>query len=141
MKIGIIGLGDIAQKAYLPVITQLPNVELVFCTRDAKTLSSLAQQYRIKESCQDYRQLPAFGVDAVMIHAATHVHFQIAEYFLKQSIPTFVDKPLADSAQQVEQLYKIAAIANQPLYVALIADTFRSTTTICQTYKKAMSLI
>ncbi|MDF5360288.1 Gfo/Idh/MocA family oxidoreductase, partial [Vibrio parahaemolyticus] len=86
MKIGIIGLGDIAQKAYLPVITQLPNVELVFCTRDAETLSSLAQQYRIKESCQDYRQLPAFGVDAVMIHAATHVHFQIAEYFLKQSI-------------------------------------------------------
>lgn len=76
-----------------------------------------------------------------MIHAATHVHFQIAEYFLKQSIPTFVDKPLADSAQQVEQLYEIAAIANQPLYVALIADTFRSTTTICQTYKKAMSLI
>ncbi|HCE4528906.1 TPA: Gfo/Idh/MocA family oxidoreductase [Vibrio parahaemolyticus] len=117
MKIGIIGLGGIAQKAYLPVITQLPNVELVFCTRDAKTLSSLAQQYRIKESCQDYRQLPAFGVDAVMIHAATHVHFQIAEYFLKQSIPTFVDKPLADSAQQVEQLYEIAAIANQPLYV------------------------
>ncbi|MCA2447966.1 gfo/Idh/MocA family oxidoreductase, partial [Vibrio alginolyticus] len=47
MKIGIIGLGDIAQKAYLPAITQLPNVELVFCTRDAKTLSSLAQQYRI----------------------------------------------------------------------------------------------
>ncbi|MEF1307816.1 gfo/Idh/MocA family oxidoreductase, partial [Vibrio owensii] len=35
MKIGIIGLGDIAQKAYLPVITQLPNVELVFCTRNA----------------------------------------------------------------------------------------------------------
>ncbi|OXE29927.1 oxidoreductase, partial [Vibrio parahaemolyticus] len=97
--------------------TQLPNVELVFCTRDAETLSSLAQQYRIMENCQDYRQLTAFGVDAVMIHAATHVHFQIAEYFLKQSIPTFVDKPLADSAQQVEQLYEIAAIANQPLYV------------------------
>ncbi|CAI2325393.1 hypothetical protein IFVP22_C210118 [Vibrio parahaemolyticus] len=44
MKIGIIGLGDIAQKAYLPVITQLPNVELVFCTRDAEALSSLTQQ-------------------------------------------------------------------------------------------------
>ena len=28
MKIAIIGLGDIAQKAYLPVITKLPGVEL-----------------------------------------------------------------------------------------------------------------
>lgn len=32
MKIGIIGLGDIAQKAYLPAITQHSDVELVFCT-------------------------------------------------------------------------------------------------------------
>lgn len=36
MKIGIIGLGDIAQKAYLPVITQLPNVELVFVPETPK---------------------------------------------------------------------------------------------------------
>lgn len=81
MKIGIIGLGDIAQKAYLPVITQLPNIELVFCTRNPNTLESLAKQYRISEICQDYQQLLHFGVDAVMIHAATSVHLQIAAFF------------------------------------------------------------
>lgn len=57
MKIGIIGLGDIAQKAYLPVITQLPNIELVFCTRNANALESLAKQYRISETCQDYQAI------------------------------------------------------------------------------------
>lgn len=117
MKIGIIGLGDIAQKAYLPVITQLPDIDLVFCTRNTTTLSALAQQYRIAETCQDYQQLMNFGVDAVMIHAATSVHFQIAEYFLNQGIPTFVDKPLADTAAEVEKLYEISAQSNQPLYV------------------------
>lgn len=117
MKIGIVGLGDIAQKAYLPVITQLPNIDLVFCTRNADTLTSLAQQYRVIDTCQDYQQLMSFGVDAVMIHAATNVHFQIAEYFLKQGIPTFVDKPLADSAEQVERLYEVSAQTAQPLYV------------------------
>ncbi|MDV6252364.1 Gfo/Idh/MocA family oxidoreductase [Vibrio sp. EA2] len=117
MKIGIIGLGDIAQKAYLPVITQLPNIDLVFCTRNTTTLGALAQQYRISETCQDYQQLMNFGVDAVMIHAATSVHFQIAEYFLKQGIPTFVDKPLTDNATEVEKLYEISAQTNQPLYV------------------------
>ncbi len=117
MKIGIIGLGDIAQKAYLPLITQLPAIELVFCTRNADTLASLAQQYRVEESCQDYKQLVHFGVDAVMIHAATDTHFQIAEFFLKQGIPTFVDKPLCDNAVAVEKLYEISAQTTQPLYV------------------------
>jgi virulence factor len=117
MKIGIIGLGDIAQKAYLPVITQLPNVKLVFCTRNADTLNTLALQYRITETCQDYQQLIGMGVDAVMIHAATSVHPQIASFFLEQGIPTFVDKPLADSTAEVEKLYELAEHVKQPLYV------------------------
>lgn len=97
MKIGIIGLGDIAQKAYLPVITQLPGVELIFCTRNADTLSSLASQYRIADTCTDYRDVLNFNPDAVMIHAATAVHPEIASFFLSHGIPTFVDKPLATS--------------------------------------------
>ncbi len=117
MKIGIIGLGDIAQKAYLPIITQRQDVHPVFCTRNADTLKQLSSKYRVDQICRDYQQLLGMGVDAVMIHAATNVHFDIASFFLKNGIPTFVDKPLADSAEEVEQLYVIAAQQNQPLYV------------------------
>lgn len=117
MKIGIIGLGDIAQKAYLPVITQLPGVELIFCTRNADTLSSLASQYRIADTCSDYRDVLNFNPDAVMIHAATAVHPEIASFFLSHGIPTFVDKPLADSTAACEQLYEVAEKHQQPLYV------------------------
>lgn len=117
MKIGIIGLGDIAQKAYLPIITQLENVQPVFCTRNPEVLKQLAQKYRVDQYCEDYQELLTLGVDAVMIHAATRVHFDIASFFLKNGVPTFVDKPLADSAEEVEQLYTIAAKYNQPLYV------------------------
>lgn len=38
MKVAMIGLGDIAQKAYLPVLAQLPDVELILCTRNQHTL-------------------------------------------------------------------------------------------------------
>jgi len=117
MKIGIIGLGDIAQKAYLPVMAQLEGIELVFCTRNLKTLTQLAQRYRVNEYCQDYRTLLNMQVDVVMIHAATQVHVEIAAFFLEQGIPTFVDKPLADSAEEVESLYQLAGKVNQPLYV------------------------
>lgn len=117
MKIAIIGLGDIAQKAYLPVITQLEGVELVFCTRNSDTLARLSNKYRVKEYCTDYKLLPQFNVDAVMIHAATSAHPEIARYFLHQGIATFVDKPLANSAALCEELYELAEIKSQPLYV------------------------
>ncbi|WP_047042418.1 Gfo/Idh/MocA family protein [Vibrio mexicanus] len=117
MKIGIIGLGDIAQKAYLPVITQKTGIELVFCTRQPETVKRLSQQYRINEYCTQYQDLLKHSVDAVMIHAATAVHHEIAQFFLSHNIPTFVDKPLADSAAQCEELYDIADKHQQPLYV------------------------
>ncbi|MBE4572279.1 oxidoreductase [Vibrio navarrensis] len=117
MKIAIIGLGDIAQKAYLPVICQTAGIELVFCTRNAQTLAQLAQQYRVTEVCQDYRQLLEMKVDAVMIHAATQIHYEIAAFFLQHGIATFVDKPLADNAREVEALYELAIRQQQPLYV------------------------
>ncbi len=37
MKIAMIGLGSIARKAYLPVLSAVDGAELVFCTRDPET--------------------------------------------------------------------------------------------------------
>lgn len=117
MKIAIIGLGDIAQKAYLPILTQLENVELVFCTRNPGTLHRLAKKYRINTVYQDYRELNKANVDAVMIHSSTVSHPTIAAYFLQQGIATFVDKPLADNAFDCEKLYELAARHHVPLFM------------------------
>ena len=117
MKLAIVGLGDIAQKAHLPVITQINGLELVFCTRDKNTLKKLAKQYRIHECYSDYRELIKAGIDAVMIHSSTVSHVQIATFFLQQGLPTFVDKPLADNAFDCETLYELAEKNQQPLYM------------------------
>lgn len=117
MKLGIIGLGDIAQKAYLPITTALEDIELILCSRNEEVVSALAKQYRINHICNDYKQLLDHKVDAVMVHAATAVHPEIASLFLKSGIPTFVDKPLADSAAACETLYELAEKYQQPLYV------------------------
>ncbi|EGQ8138533.1 Gfo/Idh/MocA family protein [Vibrio cholerae] len=117
MKIAMIGLGDIAQKAYLPVLAQWPDIELVLCTRNPKVLGTLATRYRVSATCTDYRDVLQYGVDAVMVHAATDVHSTLAALFLRLGIPTFVDKPLAASAQECENLYELAEKHHQPLYV------------------------
>ncbi|WP_028863429.1 Gfo/Idh/MocA family protein [Psychromonas aquimarina] len=117
MRIAVIGIGDIAQKAYLPVLTQLKGVELVFCTRNKNRLQQLALQYRIKEVYQDYRQLSKVNIDAVMIHSSTASHPEICAYFLQLGLPVFVDKPLADNAFDCERLYELAEKSRLPLYM------------------------
>lgn len=117
MKIAHIGLGDIAQKAYLPFTTSQSDIQPIFCTRDPGTLNALARQHRVTETTTHYQAVLNFQPDAVMIHAATSIHPEIARFFLEHGIATFVDKPLADSYQECEALYHLAEQKQVPLYV------------------------
>ncbi|WP_273761487.1 Gfo/Idh/MocA family protein [Aeromonas hydrophila] len=117
MRIALIGLGDIAQKAYLPLLASDERVTPLLCTRSPEVLGKLARQYRIAECFTEMDALLASRPDAVLIHAATAVHHEIAEQCLRVGIPTFVDKPLCDSAAEVEALANLAMAQDCPLFV------------------------
>lgn len=108
MKIGIIGLGDIAQKAYLPLITQLEEVDPYFCTRTESILKQLGEKYRVDNLYTSAAQLLKEDIDAAFVHAATEAHYSLVKRLLKNKIPTFVDKPLTYHLEQTEELIKLA---------------------------------
>jgi len=108
MRIAMIGLGDIAQKAYLPLISNSPNITPILCTRNIKTIERLSQKYRIKETCTELKELILLKPDAVMIHSNTESHFTLAKQCLTAGIPIFIDKPISYHYHQCEALINIA---------------------------------
>ena len=116
MRIAMIGLGDIAQKAYLPLLASDERVTPLLCTRNPSVLEKLARQYRIAECFTDVAAMLASRPDAVMIHAATAVHSQIAEQCLRAGLPTFVDKPLCDNLAEAEALANLAVAQDCALF-------------------------
>ncbi|MFH9616556.1 Gfo/Idh/MocA family protein [Streptomyces pratensis] len=110
MKVGCIGLGDIAQKAYLPVLTTLPGVELHLQTRTPATLAAVAGAHRIPGArChEDLGSLLSQGLDAAFVHAPTAAHAEIVGQLLEAGVPTYVDKPLAYELEESERLVALA---------------------------------
>lgn len=117
MRIALLGLGDIAQKAYLPLVTGHTEIVPLLCTRNAQVLAQFAQQYRIEETYSDLAELIAAKPDAVMIHSATSSHFAIATRLLQAGIAVFVDKPVSDRLPECEQLINLAEQKNLPFFV------------------------
>ncbi|MFF5188523.1 Gfo/Idh/MocA family protein [Streptomyces sp. NPDC000345] len=110
MKVGCIGLGDIAQKAYLPVLGALPGIELHLQTRTAATLERVADTLRLP-AAQRHRDLDALlgaGLDAAFVHAPTGAHPEIVARLLEAGVPTYVDKPLAYRLADSERLVRLA---------------------------------
>lgn len=117
MRIALLGLGDIAQKAYLPLIAAMPGITPLLCTRQAAVLHQLMQQYRIKEGYTELTQLIAAKPDAVMIHSSTDSHFSIATTLLNAGIAVFIDKPLSYNLAECEQLLALAERRKLLLFV------------------------
>ncbi|MFJ2260998.1 Gfo/Idh/MocA family protein [Streptomyces sp. NPDC087844] len=119
MKVGCIGLGDIALKAYLPVLATRPGLELHLHTRTPATLTRVADSLHVPAGRRhtDLAELLAQGLDAAFVHAPTHAHPEIVNRLLEAGVPTYVDKPIAYELADSERLVRLAEERNTSLAV------------------------
>ncbi|MDX3729795.1 Gfo/Idh/MocA family protein [Streptomyces caniscabiei] len=110
MKVGCIGLGDIARKAYLPVLGTRPGLELHLQTRTPATLTGVADSLHLPPDRRhtDLDALLAQDLDAAFVHAPTTAHPEIVARLLEAGVPTYVDKPLAYELADSERLVRLA---------------------------------
>jgi len=127
-RIAMIGLGDIARKAYLPVLGPRADVALVFVTRNTQALAELGAAWRVERLHADLDTALADGLDGALVHAATAAHPGIVRRLLEAGVPTLVDKPLADNAADSEALVDLAETRGVSLMVGFnrrFAPTYR----------------
>jgi len=110
-RIGFIGLGSIAEKVYLPLLSQMDSVEIVgMMSTTATTVEQVGKKYRLPGGTTQLTTLLAQGLDAVFVHSPTETHYEIIKKCLLQGIPVYVDKPLS---YEWEQSVELAALAEK----------------------------
>ncbi|MDR4945337.1 Gfo/Idh/MocA family protein [Neobacillus cucumis] len=108
IKFGVIGLGDIAQKAYLPVYSSLKDVEFHFFTRNQEKLKSIGSKYRFEHLHSTLESLLSSGISGAFVHSSTASHEEVIEQLLQYNIHVFVDKPITDHYEGAKRLVELA---------------------------------
>ncbi|WP_423146234.1 Gfo/Idh/MocA family protein [Rubrolithibacter danxiaensis] len=108
LKAGIIGLGDIALKAYLPVLANKPNIEFHLCSRNESKLNEAGEKFRIVNRHTTLESLINAGIKAAFVHAATDAHFEIVNELLLNGIHVYVDKPITMEYRLSKELVDLA---------------------------------
>ncbi|MDR2869057.1 MAG: Gfo/Idh/MocA family oxidoreductase [Deferribacteraceae bacterium] len=118
MKIAIIGLGSIAQKAYLPLFAAMQDKHsFVLSSRSIDKAEQIRSRYNFAGAVAGVDALIASGAKAAFIHSATDSHFAICKQLLEAGLHVFVDKPISETLAEVATLQKLAA-ANGLLLMA-----------------------
>lgn len=106
IKTAVVGVGHLG-RFHAQKHKMLEEVELVgVCDTNREQADKIAREMGV-EAFSDPTQLIG-RVDAVTIAASTGSHFALVEMFLKNKIHVLVEKPIASTSEEAEELCKLA---------------------------------
>ena len=118
LRMAVIGVGHLG-KSHARVLASLPEVDLVgVADVNPEQVEAIATQYHTKGYTHFEPLLDQ--VDAVTVVVPTMYHHQVAGAFLKRGIPVLVEKPIATTVAQADELIELAQRAGVALQVGHI---------------------
>jgi predicted dehydrogenase len=107
LRVGVIGLGEVAQVIHLPIIESLPEqYELAaICDISPGLLKRLGDRYRVERRFTDAHELIAAGeLDCVFVLNSDEYHAECTIAALDAGIHVLVEKPMCLSPREAEEI-------------------------------------
>jgi predicted dehydrogenase len=121
IRIGVVGVGAIAQIAHIPVLSKMRGAQLVaLCDNDRPKARSLADRFGVPDVFTDIEDLLEFDeLDAVIISTPNHLHEPHVLSALQAGVHVLCERPLALTSRGVERLLTAAQRAERKMAAAL----------------------
>jgi predicted dehydrogenase len=115
LRVGVVGVGHLG-KHHARVLASLPDVDLAAVVDINSERAAEVAAANGTRALTDFRQILG-EVDAVTIAVPTELHRDIAIAFLSSGVPVLVEKPMARSVEEADEMIGAAAQAGIPLAV------------------------
>lgn len=141
VKVGVIGLGWVAQVVHLPILAKLQEAEIVaVCDRDKSRARLVAEKFGIQSLYADYNQmLEKEKIDAVIVCTSTDAHKEATLAALKAGKDVLVEKPIARRYDEAVAMADAARQAKRKLMVGM-NHRFRPDTMILKSFLEGQEL-
>lgn len=121
VRVGLLGVGSVAQVAHLPAYNRLRNVRLVaLCDSEPRKLRALRQRTEVEHAVSSIDELLAIDeVDAVDVCLPTHLHADAVVRCLEAGRHVLCEKPLARSPAEVDAVVAASRDAGRVVLVGM----------------------
>ncbi len=117
-RVAVVGLGGIASKAYLPMLADRDDLELLACSRSGATVERVQARYRLARVTTQLDELLSWGPKAAVVLTPSETHRPIVERLLEAGVDVLVEKPATLSSGETEGLAELALARGRILMVA-----------------------
>jgi predicted dehydrogenase len=121
VRIGIVGLGWVSQVVHLPILTKLPDAEIVaVCDLDRGRSKLVAEKFGIRRAYTDLDQMLANeGLTAAIVATSTDAHKDATLSVMKAGCDVLVEKPIARRYAEALAMAEAAKASKRKLMVGM----------------------
>ncbi len=141
VRIGIVGVGWVAQVVHIPTLLKMPEAEVVaICDRDRARVRLVGEKFGITRQYTDVAQmLEHEQLDAVDVCTSTDAHKDVALAALKAGKDVLVEKPIARTYAEALAIADAARESHRKLMVGM-NHRFRPDTMILKSFIQGKEL-
>lgn len=123
-RVGVIGLGGIAQLVHLPILSKMDNVEIVGIAEINKNrLKLIGDKFSISNRYNNYLEMiESQNPEAVIIATPTNTHTGIALDCIKAKKHILIEKPIGINLKEAKEIY---SSANKNKIIAMVGMNLR----------------
>ncbi|MEJ7576970.1 MAG: Gfo/Idh/MocA family oxidoreductase [Pyrinomonadaceae bacterium] len=126
LKLAIVGCGAVAEFFHLPASKLTDKVEIaVLVDRVLPRAQELATRYNVPSVADDYQAI-AGKVDAALVALPNNLHAPVTIDLLRRGVHVLVEKPMAFSIAECDEMITSAREANMTLAVGLVRRFYDS---------------
>lgn len=108
MKISIIGLGGIAQKYYLPILSTNAAYDVQIFARTRDSVQNTRAAWKIAQTATTLDEVIQWKPDAAFVLTSSVTHYEIVKQLILNGIDVFVEKPATLHVDQTLELAELA---------------------------------
>ena len=107
--VGVIGTGRIGALHIEHLAQNIPEAELIaICSLDVPAVESLAKQFNIPKTTDDYTALLADPqIEAILVASATNTHVEMSQAAAQAGKHVFCEKPISLDLEQIDETLAI----------------------------------
>ena len=108
MQIAVVGLGKIAEKAYLPILCNRAELKVVVTSRTPERIDKTIERYPQFGHVRNTNDLLKINPKAAFVLTPKETHYEICKQLLEANIDVYVEKPATIQSSEFSELIELA---------------------------------